>query len=227
VSVSIADLPPQLATTAKPRLRGWLHLWSFAVGIAAGATLVTLAATTVSVAAAVACAVYAVAVLGLFGISALYHRRSWTSVRARTTMKRLDHAMIFIFIAGTYTPFAVLALPESTGLVVLLVVWIGAVGGAALKLLRPHASRWIGVPIYLALGWVAVFVLPDLLHHGGVAALVLLLVGGAFYTLGALCYAFRRPVGWPATFGFHEFFHAATVVAAICHYVAVWLVLYA
>jgi hemolysin III len=225
--VSLADLPPQLASPDKPRLRGWLHLWSFAVGVAAGATLVALAASTVSAAAAVACAVYSVAVLGLFGVSALYHRRAWTSVRARTTMKRLDHAMIFIFIAGTYTPFAVLALPEPTGLVVLLVVWIGAVGGAALKLLRPHAPRWIGVPFYLALGWVAVFVLPDLLHRGGVAALVLLLVGGGFYTLGALCYAFRRPVGWPTTFGYHEFFHAATVIAAICHHVAIWLVLYA
>src|SRR3954447_13079580 len=94
--VRLGDLPPQLAS-AKPRLRGWLHLWSFAVGIAAGTTLVTLAAATVSAAAAAACAVYAVAVLGLFGISALYHRRAWTSVRARTTMKRLDHAMIFIF----------------------------------------------------------------------------------------------------------------------------------
>lgn len=225
--VSLTDAPSPLAPPPKPRLRGWLHLWSFAVGIAAGATLIALAGATVSGAAAAACAVYSATVLGLFGISALYHRRSWTSARSRTTMKRLDHAMIFIFIAGTYTPFAVLALPEPTGLVVLLVVWIGALGGAALKLLRPHAPRWIGVPFYLALGWVAVFVLPDLLHRGGVAALVLLLVGGAFYTLGALCYAFRRPTGWPTTFGYHEFFHAATVVAAICHHVAIWLVLYA
>ncbi len=224
--MSLTDSPSPTAPV-KPRLRGWLHLWSFAVGIAAGATLVALAGSTVSAEAAVACAVYSLTVLGLFGISALYHRRSWTSPRARTMMKRLDHAMIFIFIAGTYTPFAVLALPHTTGLVVLLVVWLGALGGATLKVARPHAPRWIGVPFYLALGWVAVFVIPDLLHRGGVAALVLLLVGGGFYTLGALCYAFRRPVGWPRTFGYHEFFHAATVVAAICHHVAIWLVLYA
>jgi hemolysin III len=225
--VSLTDSPTPPAPPIKPRMRGWLHLWSFGVGIAAGAVLIALAGSTVSAEAAAACAVYSATVLGLFGISALYHRKSWTSPRARTMMKRLDHAMIFIFIAGTYTPFAVLALPERTGLIVLLVVWIGAIGGATLKLARPHAPRWVGVPFYLALGWVAVFVLPDLLHRGGVAALVLLIVGGGFYTLGALCYAFRRPIGWPRTFGYHEFFHAATVIAAICHYIAIWLVLYA
>ena len=142
-------------------------------------------------------------------------------------MKRLDHAMIFVFIAGTYTPFAVLALPERTGLIVLAVVWAGALGGVVLKIAWPHAPRWVGVPFYLALGWVAVFVIPDLLHRGGVAALVLLIVGGVFYSVGAVFYALRRPVGWPNTFGFHEFFHAATVIAAACHHVAIWLVLYA
>ena len=217
-----ADLVP-----VKPRLRGWLHLWSFVVAVAAGIVLVSLAGATVSAEAAVAVAVYSLTVCGVFGVSALYHRRTWHTARARTLMKRLDHAMIFVFIAGTYTPFAVLALPERTGLIVLAVVWAGALGGVVLKIAWPHAPRWVGVPFYLALGWVAVFVIPDLLHRGGVAALVLLLVGGAFYSLGAVFYALRRPVGWPATFGFHEFFHAATVVAAICHYIAIWLVLYA
>ena len=226
--VSLTDSPPgAVGEHIKPRLRGWLHLWSFAVAIAAGATLISLAASMVSGEAAAACAVYSGAVLGLFGTSALYHRRTWTSARARAVMKRLDHAMIFVFIAGTYTPFAVLALPPTTGVVVLVVVWAGALGGVVLKVARPDAPRWVGVPFYLALGWVAVFVLPDLLERGGVAALVLLIVGGAFYSLGAFCYAFRWPTGWPATFGFHEFFHAATVVAAICHHVAIWLVLYA
>lgn len=226
--MSLTDsLPGSVPPSVKPRLRGWLHLWSFVVALAAGATLVSLAGSMVSGEAAAACGVYSGTVLGLFGISALYHRRSWSTVRARTLMKRLDHAMIFLFIAGTYTPFAVLALPPTTGLVILAVVWTGALGGVVLKVARPHAPRWVGVPFYLALGWVAVFVLPDLLERGGVAALVLLLVGGGFYSLGALCYAFRRPVGWPATFGYHEFFHAATVIAAICHYVAIWLVLYA
>ena len=224
VTDSCADPVP---SPAKPRMRGWLHLWSFAVALAAGATLISLAASTVSGEATTACAIYSAAVLGLFGTSALYHRRTWSTVRSRTVMKRLDHAMIFVFIAGTYTPFAVLALPPTTGVVVLVTVWVGALGGVVLKIAKPHAPRWVGVPFYLALGWVAVFVLPDLLERGGVAALVLLLVGGALYSAGAFCYAFRRPVGWPATFGYHEFFHAATVLAAICHQVAIWLVLYA
>ena len=211
----------------KPRLRGWLHLWSFVVAVAAGIVLVSLAGATVSAEAAIAVAVYSLTVCGVFGISALYHRRNWVTARARTVMKRLDHAMIFVFIAGTYTPFAVLALPERTGLIVLAVVWAGALGGVVLKVAWPNAPRWVGVPFYLALGWVAIFVVPDLLHRGGVAALVLILVGGAFYSLGAVFYALRRPVGWPATFGFHEFFHAATVIAAACHHVAIWLVLYA
>jgi len=214
-------------TTVKPRLRGWLHLWSFVVAVAAGITLVSLAAATVSAEAAVAVAVYSLTVCGVFGISALYHRRNWVTARSRAIMKRLDHAMIFVFIAGTYTPFAVLALPERTGAIVLAVVWGGALGGVVLKMAWPNAPRWVGVPFYLALGWVAIFVVPDLLHRGGVAALVLILVGGAFYSLGAVFYALRRPVGWPATFGFHEFFHAATVIAAACHHVAIWLVLYA
>ena len=210
----------------KPRMRGWLHLWSFVVAVAAGITLVSVAGA-VSAEAAVAVGVYSLTVAGVFGVSALYHRRTWVTSRARTLMKRLDHAMIFVFIAGTYTPFAVLAMPEATGRVVLAVVWLGALGGVVLKVAWPNAPRWVGVPFYLALGWVAIFVIPDLLHRGGVAALVLLLVGGAFYSLGAGFYALRRPVGWPATFGYHEFFHAATVVAAACHHVAVWLVLYA
>jgi hemolysin III len=221
----IDPLAEQVAV--KPRLRGWLHLWSFVVAIAAGITLVSLAGSTVSAEAAASVAVYSVTVCGVFGVSALYHRRSWVTPRGRTLMKRLDHAMIFVFIAGTYTPFAVLAMPESTGTVVLWVVWLGALGGVVLKVAWPHAPRWVGVPFYLALGWVAVFVLPDLLHRGGVAPLVLLLVGGVFYSVGAGFYAWRRPVGWPRTFGYHEFFHAATVVAAACHHVAIWLVLYA
>jgi hemolysin III len=195
--------------------------------VATGATLIALAASTVSARAALATSVYGLTVVGLFGVSALYHRVTWKSDRVRTWMKRLDHSMIFVFIAGTYTPFALLAMDAPTGRIVLTVVWIGAVLGVTLKLAWPHAPRWLGVPIYIALGWVAVFVLPELLHHAGVAALVLLLVGGALYTVGAIFYATRWPNPWPQVFGYHEFFHAATVVAAICHYIAIWLAMYA
>ena len=222
--MTTATIPPQPGL--RPRLRGWLHFWSFITSVATGATLIALAASTVSARAALATSVYGLTVLGLFGVSALYHRVTWKSDRVRTWMKRLDHSMIFVFIAGTYTPFALLAMDPGTGRVVLAVVWIGAVLGVTLKLAWPHAPRWLGVPIYIALGWVAVFVLPELLHHAGVAALVLLLVGGALYTVGAVFYATRWPNPWPSVFGYHEFFHAATVVAAICHYIAIWLAMY-
>ncbi len=216
--------PPQPGL--RPRLRGWLHFWSFIASVATGATLIALAASTVSAKAALATSVYGLTVVGLFGVSALYHRVTWQSDRVRTWMKRLDHSMIFVFIAGTYTPFALLAMNPGTGRVVLTVVWVGAILGVTLKLAWPHSPRWLGVPIYIALGWVAVFVLPELLHHAGVAALVLLLVGGLLYTVGAVFYATRWPNPWPQVFGYHEFFHAATVVAALCHYIAIWLAMY-
>jgi hemolysin III len=213
-------LPP------KPRFRGRLHQGSFVFAMAAGATMVTTTATTGhSALAIVSVAVYAATVLGLFGISALYHRWPWRTDRARSRMRRLDHSMIFVFIAGTYTPVAAIALQPPARTWVLAVVWAGALGGVALQLAWPGAPRWVGVPIYLALGWVAVFVLPDLLHHAGVAALVLLLAGGALYTAGAVCYAIKRPDPWPRTFGYHEVFHLATVLAALAHYVAIWFVL--
>jgi hemolysin III len=210
----------------KPRLRGWLHFWSFAVSIAACATLIAVSAALVGAGAALATAVYSGTVLGLFGVSALYHRHTWRTPRARAVMRRLDHSMIFLFIAGTYTPVAVLAMDPPTARWVLALVWTGALAGVALKTAWPHAPAWVGVPIYLALGWVAVFVLPDLMHNAGVAALVLLLVGGLLYSVGGLMYALRKPDPWPHTFGYHEFFHAATVLAAICHHVAIWLALF-
>lgn len=207
-------------------MRGWIHFWSLILACAAGATLIALAASTVSSEAAAGTSIYVATVLGLFGVSALYHRKTWRSVGARTWMRRLDHSMIFLFIAGTYTPFAMLAMQPTTGALVLAVVWGGALGGVALKLAWPNGPRWVGVPVYIALGWVAVFVLPDLLESAGVTALVLLIVGGVLYTGGALFYALRKPDPWPKTFGYHEFFHSAVSLAAVCHHVAIWLALY-
>lgn len=219
--------PPSPAVLDRPRARGWIHWYSaFAAGVMS-VPLIALAAVTRGGAAAAACAVYAVTLAGLFSVSALYHRHSWVSARARTWMKRADHSMIFVFIAGTYTPVAVLALDSTTSLVVLLVVWLGAVGGVGLKMLFPHSPRWLGVPFYLALGWVAVFVMPELLANGGVPALVLIILGGLLYTVGAVFYAMRWPNPWPSTFGYHEFFHAAVTFAALCHCLAIWLILFA
>jgi hemolysin III len=210
----------------KPRLRGWLHAYAFFVAAVCGIVLCSLAATRPGWAPLVSCAIYSITVCGLFGTSALYHRRVW-SPRGYQVMRRLDHSMIFIFIAGTYTPFCLLLLSGRSATILLSLVWAGAVAGVALKLIWPHAPRWVSAPLYLALGWVAVAVLPDILHHGGVAALVLLIAGGVVYSVGAVFYALRRPNPWPTVFGHHEFFHACTLVAAICHHIAIYFALYA
>lgn len=212
-------------TPIKPRLRGWIHLWSFLLFLLTGIALIAVAAATVPGPVTVATAVYVTTVLGLFGVSAVYHRITWRSVRARTRMRRLDHAMIFLLIAGTYTPIAVLALPRPTGTWVLTVVWCGALAGVVLKLAWPNAPRWIGVPLYIALGWVALFVLDGLYRHAGLDVVALLVGGGLLYTMGALFYATRWPDPWPKTFGYHEFFHAAVTAAALCHHAAIWTLL--
>jgi hemolysin III len=134
--------------------------------------------------------------------------------------------MIFLFIAGTYTPIAVLTLGRTPALAVLVVVWTGALFGVVLQTAWPHAPHWLAVPCYIALGWVAVFVFPELLRNGGVAAFVLIAAGGVVYTLGALVYGMKRPNPWPGTFGFHEVFHACTLLAALCHYLAIWLAVF-
>jgi hemolysin III len=209
----------------KPRLRGWLHLYAAAVSLATGATLIAVAAPLRGAPAGASTAIYGATVTLLFGTSALYHRRDWTPA-ARRLMKRLDHSMIFVFIAGTYTPIAVLTLRGDTRIAVLIAVWSGALVGVSLQIGWPAAPRWLSAPCYIALGWVAAFVMPDLLHNAGVAAFVLIIIGGAIYTLGAVVYALKRPNPWPGTFGFHEVFHLCTLVAAICHYVAVWFAVF-
>ncbi|GIG88943.1 membrane protein [Plantactinospora endophytica] len=207
-------------------MRGWLHAYAFFVAVVAGVVLCSIAATRPGWTPLVSCAVYSVTVCGLFGTSALYHRRVW-SERGYRVMRRMDHSMIFVFIAGTYTPFCLLVLSAGSAAVLLLIVWSGAVAGVAMKLVWPHAPRWVSAPLYLALGWVAVAVLPDILDRGGVTVLALLVAGGAAYSIGAVCYALRRPNPWPTVFGHHELFHACTLVAAICHHVAIYFALFA
>jgi hemolysin III len=222
---TVSETVLALTTPVKPRMRGWLHAGAALVSIATGVVLVAVAAAVKSGTAGWSTAIYSVTILALFTISGLYHRRDW-SARGRAVMRRLDHSMIFVFIAGTYTPIAVLALPDFAGRVVLIIVWSGAAAGVLLKMGWPTAPRWVGVPLYIALGWTAVFVFPDILHGAGVAALVLIVVGGVAYTLGGITYAFKRPNPYPATFGYHEVFHACTIVAAACHYLAIWLIVF-
>ncbi|MEU0155788.1 PAQR family membrane homeostasis protein TrhA [Micromonospora fulviviridis] len=210
----------------KPRMRGWLHTYAFFAAVVCGIVLCSVAAARPGWAPLVSCLIYSLTVCGLFGTSALYHRRVW-SERGYQIMRRMDHSMIFLFIAGTYTPFCALLLDARHATIMLSLVWGGALAGVAVKLIWPHAPRWVSAPLYLALGWVAVAMLPEILHAGGVTALVLLSVGGAIYSVGAIFYALRRPNPWPTVFGHHEFFHACTLLAAICHHVAIYFALFA
>jgi hemolysin III len=210
----------------KPRLRGRLHQYAFFVALVCGIVLCSIALTRPGIEPFLGTLVYSITVCGLFGVSALYHRRVW-SERGYQIMRRADHSMIFIFIAGTYTPFCLQLLSSTKATVMLSLIWGGAVGGVALKTIWPHLPRWVGAPLYLALGWGALAIMPDVLHRGGVACLVLMVAGGVIYSVGAVFYAMRRPNPWPNVFGHHEFFHACTLVAAICHHIAIYFALYA
>jgi hemolysin III len=210
----------------KPRARGWIHLVSAVFALFAGASLISVSWPLAGIAAGMSTFIYTVAVVGMFTVSAVYHVVTWKSVKARTWMKRLDHSMIFVLIAGTYTPFAVLAMPHDSGVLVLWMVWGGALAGVLLKMCWPTAPRWVGVPLYLILGWVSAFYIAMILHNAGVAAMVLLAVGGALYSIGGIMYAMHKPDPWPSTFGYHEFFHACTAIAAICHYIAIWFAVF-
>ncbi|MDT4916793.1 MAG: hemolysin, partial [Pseudonocardiales bacterium] len=146
--------------------------------------------------------------------------------RAHGVMKRLDHSMIFVFIAGTYTPIAALTLSRTAAIAVLAVVWTGASFGVLLKTAWPDAPRWLSASCYIGLGWVAAFVMPDILHNAGIAAFVLIVTGGVVYTVGGVVYALKRPNPLPGVFGFHEVFHLCTLIAALCHYVAIWFAVF-
>ncbi len=206
-----------VAEQVKPRLRGWIHAGSFPLVVAASVVLVTLAPDTRS---RIACAIFGVAAALLFGTSAVYHRGRW-SPGVEVWLKRFDHSNIFLIIAGSYTPLTLLLLPEGKARVLLLLVWGGALAGIAFRVFWVNAPRWLYTPIYIALGWAAVFYLPDFLRQGGVAVLTLVVVGGVLYTVGGVVYALKRPNPSPRWFGFHEVFHAFTVAAFVTHYVAI------
>jgi hemolysin III len=203
----------------KPRLRGVFHQYAFFVSLASGTLLVVLATTT---RASVAAAIYAASVSALFGVSALYHRITWTTT-ARRRMRRLDHAMIFLLIAGTYTPVGLLVLHGTLATVVLAVVWGGAVAGLVLELAWTSAPRWLGGTVYLALGWVAVVATPQLFARLGVPGGLLIVAGGLAYTAGAAIYALRRPDPAPAVFGYHEVFHLLVIAGVTAHFLAISL----
>jgi hemolysin III len=202
----------------RPRFRGVSHQWAFFCSLVTGSALVVAAPAGRPT---LASAIYAASVAALFGTSALYHRVTWSTASARRWMRRLDHSMIFLLIAGTYTPFALLVLEGTLATVILIVVWAGALGGIVLKLVWIDAPKSVVALLYVALGWVAVAAFPDLIDGLGVTSTVLVVAGGLLYTAGAAVYAFRRPDPVPAVFGYHEIFHALVIAAAALQYAVV------
>jgi hemolysin III len=202
----------------KPKLRGVSHEWAFFLSLGFGVALIVLAKTPK---ATLAVGIYAISLSALFGTSALYHRVNWTRPNVRMWMRRLDHSMIFFLIAGTYTPFALLALDGALASAILVVVWIGAIAGAIVEMVWIDHPKWVAALIYLSLGWVAVVAFPELWTSMGVGGALLVAVGGLLYTAGAVVYATQRPNPNPAIFGYHEVFHLFVIAAAVAHFSAI------
>jgi hemolysin III len=211
------SIAPKPALPVKPKLRGVSHQYAFFASLGCGVALILAASDG---RARVAASIYAAAVSALFGTSALYHRVTWRP-NARRWMRRLDHSMIFVLIAGTYTPVALLALKGSLATTILIVLWAGALGGGVFKLLWIDGPKWVFATVYVALGLVSAAVfgeLPAAIGWLGVAGLAL---GGLLYVLGALVYASERPNPWPKVFGYHEVFHALVIAAAALQYAVI------
>ena len=214
----------------KPRLRGWLHAGSIPFVLAAGIVLILLSPSTET---KVGAAVFTASALLLFGVSAIYHRGTWQPA-IWALLRRLDHSNIFILIAGTYTAFAMLLLHGDARVQLLVGIWSGALLGVLFRVFWTGAPRWLYTPIYIGLGWFALFFIPDFVDGAdrlgtatAVTVAALVVVGGLLYTLGAVVYALKKPNPRPEWFGFHEVFHAFTILAFIAHYVAVSLATYA
>lgn len=201
----------------RPRFRGSTHKYAFFASLVTGLVLVLVAPNDK---AGLAGAIYAVSVSALFGTSALYHQITWKPA-ARRWMRRLDHSMIFVLIAGTYTPFALLILHGTLARVVLVVIWGGALGGIVFKLVWIDAPKWLISGVYVALGSVGVITIPQVLSRAGAGAVTLIVTGGVLYTVGAVVYAMKRPDPSPKVFGYHEIFHLLVIVAAATHYAAI------
>ena len=213
----------EVLAQVKPRLRGWLHACTAPLALAAGVVLVVLAPTAAGKAGG---AVFLAASVLLFGTSGLYHRRSW-GPRGEAVMRRLDHANIYVFIAASYTPMALLMLDGGSRVLLLVLIWGAALGGLFFRLFWLDAPRWLYTALYIVMGWAAVGWMGAFYASGGLAVLLLILLGGLFYTGGAVVYARKRPDPLPGWFGFHEIFHAGTVLGFASHYVAISLLTYA
>jgi len=221
-SAETTGVAERVAETVKPHLRGWIHAGIAPFVLVASIVLVVLSPTPE---AKWSTAVFGVTAVMLFSTSAFYHRGRWSPTTA-AVLRRLDHTNIFLIIAGTYTPLSVLLLPADTARTLLIVVWSGALVGMLARIFWLGAPRWVYVPVYVALGWVAVWFFPAFYRSGGLAIVLLIAGGGLAYTLGAVVYGLKRPNPSPRWFGFHEVFHVLTVVGYTCHYIAVSMASY-
>jgi hemolysin III len=215
-AASAAEAAAQ-ALSQKPRFRGVSHQWAFFVSLGAGAALILLANGST---ATIAAGIYAFSLSALLGVSALYHRVNWQPA-ARRWMRRLDHTMIFVLIAGTYTPFALLVLDGTLAHVVLIAVWVCAGAGTVLNLIWWDAPKPVTAAVYISTGWIAVLAFPQLWSGLGPIGFGLIVIGGILYTAGAVVYARRRPDPKPAVFGYHEIFHLLVIAAAACDFAAI------
>ncbi len=211
----------EIRDEVKPKLRGWLHAATAPLALASGIVLIVLSPTLTT---RVGSAIFAGSALALFAVSALYNAGNW-SPRAHAVLRRLDHSNIFVLIAGSYTPFTLILLEGAQRVTLLVIVWTGALFGVLFRIFWSDAPRWIYTPIYVALGWVAIFYASDF-AAGGTAVITLIAVGGGLYTLGGIVYGFKKPDPFPTWFGFHEVFHTLTVAAFVCHYVAASIATY-
>ena len=210
----------EVLSVVKPRLRGWLHAAMAPIALAAGIVLVCLAATP---AAIVGAAVFLAASVLLFGTSGIYHRGTWEP-RVHTVLRRMDHSNIYVFIAATYTPLALILLDGSARVILLTVIWAAALGGLFFRLFWLSAPRWLYTVLYVVMGWAALGWLGAFYRAAGPAVLILIMAGGICYTFGAVVYGLKRPNPSPTWFGFHEIFHAATIAGFTCHYLAIAMI---
>ncbi len=214
--------PASAQPDSKPLLRGWFHLGAVPVVLIAGLALV---ATGPTLAGRITAAVFAFTSLLLFGTSAVYHRGNWDPT-VTGVLRRIDHSNIFLIIAGTYTPLAVMLLPKNTAILALSVVWAGAIGGLLMRVLWLSAPRWLYVPMYVGLGWVAIAFTDSFYESGGPAVVSLIVAGGIAYTAGAVIYGTKWPDPSPKYFGFHEIFHSLTLVGFVCTFIAASIAIY-
>jgi hemolysin III len=210
------EFPP---AEVKPTWRGWIHAATFPLAIVLGVILIVAAD---GAPAKISSAIFVLSSLLLFGNSALYHRIDWKP-RTKMILKRIDHANIFLLIAGSYTPITVLSLPAPKATLLLWLIWGGAGLGILFRVFWIGAPRWLYVPLYLAMGWGALAYIVDF-FSANAAMMTLILVGGLLYSIGAVIYGLKRPNPFPGKFGFHEIFHSLTLLAFLCHWVGILLV---